>query len=282
MPLPTPPPLRPLISFLSDFGTRDPWVAICRGVILSIAPDVRLIDVTHEIAPYDVQEGALTLAAALPELPVGTHLAVVDPGVGGARRPVGIRTGRGDVLVGPDNGLLPAAAAALGGIIAVHELRDPRFRRATTSRTFHGRDVFAPAAAHLAQGVPLEELGPPVAPDTLVSLAIPGAERRSGTLRTAVLAVDEFGNLQLAGDRSDLEAVLGPLLPGDPVAVALRDEDGQRRHDGAWAEAFGDVRAGALLVYEDSLRRLAIAVNRGSAAQALGVGTRAVVELRRP
>jgi S-adenosylmethionine hydrolase len=272
----------PLISFLSDFGTRDPWVAICKGVILSIAPDARILDISHAIAPFDVLQGALTLAATLPDLPVGTHVAVVDPGVGTGRRAIGIRCARGDVLVGPDNGLLLPAADALGGIAVTHELRDPRFRRPTRARTFHGRDVFAPAAGHLTVGVPLEEFGPSVALGDLVVIDLPRAERLPDALRTAVLIVDEFGNVSVAGDRTDLETVLGPLLTGDPIEVEWRESGGRaERRRAGWAETFADVAPGALLLYEDSLGRLALAIREGNAAEQLHLTRGSVVDLRR-
>ena len=189
----------PLISLLTDFGTRDPWLAICKGVILAIAPDARIVDVTHDVAAFDVREGSLTLAAVVPWLPVGIHVAVVDPGVGTERRGVGVRTDRGDVLVGPDNGILLPAATALGGIDAVHELSDPRWRREGGGRTFHARDVFAPAAAHLAAGVPLEEFGPSIGATGLVALDVPRAVALEGRLRSPVLGIDTFGNVALAG-----------------------------------------------------------------------------------
>src|SRR5439155_14262393 len=161
---------RPVISLLTDFGLRDPSAAICRGVILAIAPEARLIDISHEVRKYAVRDGALLLWCALPYLPVGIHVAVVDPGVGTERRPVAIRTGRGDVLVGPDNGLLLPPSERVGGIVEARELREPAYRLPQVSSSFHGRDIFAPAAAHLARGVPLASLGPAVDPDSLARL----------------------------------------------------------------------------------------------------------------
>jgi S-adenosylmethionine hydrolase len=272
-----------LISLLTDFGTRDPWLAICKGVILSIAPDARLLDISHEIAPFDIREGALTLAAALPELPVGVHVAVVDPGVGTQRRALGLRTARGDLLVGPDNGLLGAAAAALGGVTAAHELRDPRYRRATVSHTFHGRDVFAPAAAYLATGVPLAQLGPLLRVDELVSLDLPRPDIVGGRLlQTGVLLVDAFGNVELAGNAGDVEGAIGPLRPGDRLVLEWWQPEGAAmRETAVWAETFGEVEPGAVLVHEDSLGRLAIAVSQGSAADQLGIGVGTVVNVLR-
>src|SRR5690349_16885645 len=149
----------PFVSLLSDFGLRDPSAAIMRGVVLGIAPDARIVDISHEVRKFAIRDGALLLWCALPYLPVGAHVAVVDPGVGTARLPVAIEAARGDVLVGPDNGLLVAAATKLGGMVAVHVLEAEAYRLPVVSTSFHGRDLFAPAAAHLALGVPIAELG---------------------------------------------------------------------------------------------------------------------------
>ena len=151
------------ITFLTDFGLQDDFVGTCHGVIKRIAPDVEVIDITHGIAPQGVLQGALTLANTLPFMPAGVHLAVVDPGVGGARRALALRDSEGRIHVGPDNGLLIPAAEKFGGIAEAHELANPDYALESVSRTFHGRDLFAPAAAHLALGVELAQLGPPIA-----------------------------------------------------------------------------------------------------------------------
>jgi S-adenosylmethionine hydrolase len=275
-------PVPPLISLLTDFGTRDPWVAVCKGVILAIAPDVRIVDVTHDVAAFDVREGSLTLAAVVPWLPVGIQVAVVDPGVGTERRGVGVRTARGDVLVGPDNGILLPAAAALGGIAAVHELSDPRWRRDGGGRTFHARDVFAPAAAHLAAGVPLEEFGPSIGAAGLVALDVPRAVALEGRLRSPVLGVDTFGNVALAGSAEDLAAAIGKLNVGDPLQLVWMATGGLRGETIArWATTFGDVDRDEWLIYEDSLGHLAVAVNLGHAANRLGLPAGGSVEVSR-
>ena len=159
------------ITFLSDFGLQDDFVGVCKGVIKRIARDVEIIDITHGIAPQAVTQGALVLARSVPYLPTGIHLAVVDPGVGGDRRAIAIRTAGGSVFVGPDNGLLSLAAPA-AAVEAVRALTNARFHLARVSRTFHARDIFAPAAAHLASGVGFDELGDEVDPATLVRIAI--------------------------------------------------------------------------------------------------------------
>ncbi len=155
---------RPFVSLLSDWGARDPSAAICRGVVLGIAPDALVVDITHDVEKYNIHHGALMLWCALPFLPIGAHMAVIDPGVGTARRPVVLETARGDYLVGPDNGLLLPGAQRLGGIVRAHLVENVQYRLPLLSPTFHGRDLFAPAAAHLALGLPLGSIGPPIDP----------------------------------------------------------------------------------------------------------------------
>ena len=261
----------PLVSLLSDFGSRDPSGAICRGVILSIAPHATVLDITHDVAKYGVLDGALLLWCALPYLPVGTHMAVVDPGVGTPRLPVGIATVRGDVLVGPDNGLLVPAAERLGGIERVHALENADYRLPFVSSVFHGRDIFAPAAAHLALGVPLDAFGGSVSAADLVRLDLPPAEVARDALHSAVVYVDSFGNLKLAGETADLVAALGPLSPGDHLVVELPAGRARSAAGMLWTTTFGLVEPGALLAFEDSYGRLSVAVNQGSAAADLGV-----------
>jgi S-adenosylmethionine hydrolase len=254
----------PLISFLTDFGLRDPSAAIMRGVVLGIAPDARIVDISHEVHKFAIRDGALLLWCALPYLPVGFHVAVVDPGVGTARLPIAIETARGDVLIGPDNGLLVAAAAAdrLGGIRAVHVLEAGAYRLPVVSASFHGRDIFAPAAAHLARGISLADLGRALDPAELVPSPIRAAEAVEGELRSSVVYVDTFGNVKLAGLRADLEAALGPLVPGDPLVLEV---DG-RTIETTWQATFGDVAVGATLVYEDSYGRICLAASQANAA----------------
>ena len=261
-------PPRPVISLLTDFGARDPSGAICEGVILRICPDATVIHISHEVTKYAVRDGALMLWCALPYLPVGVHIAVVDPGVGTARRPVAVVTRRGDVLIGPDNGLLRPAAERLGGIVAAHELTSQAHRLDPVSTSFHGRDIFAPAAAHLAAGVGVAELGAALDPGTLVDLEIPPAEPIPGGVATTVVYVDTFGNCKLGGLRTDLEASTGPMRPGRAVRVQA---EGAGEHRMGWADTFGEVPVGAPILYVDSYDRLTIAVNQGSAASALGL-----------
>src|SRR5215204_5003719 len=177
------------ITFLTDFGLQDDFVGVCHGVIARIAPDASVLDITHGIPPQAILQGAVVLANTVPYMPKAVHLAVIDPEVGGDRRAIAIGTRDGCAFVGPDNGLLvPAATAA--GIEAAHELTEERYRLERVSRTFHARDIFAPAAAHLAVGVPIEELGPAVDAATLVRLPIPEPRAEAKTLRATVLSVD--------------------------------------------------------------------------------------------
>jgi S-adenosylmethionine hydrolase len=253
------------ITFLTDFGLQDDFVGTCHGVMKRIAPDVQIIDITHGIAPQAVLQGALTLANTLPFMPSGVHLAVVDPGVGGARRALALRDGEGRVHVGPDNGLLIPAVEKLGGIAEAHELTNPEYALESVSRTFHGRDLFAPAAAHLALGVSLAELGPPIDPDALARLDLPQPEIGTTRVRASVLSIDRFGNVQLNLDRSHLEQV--GLVPGTRVELQV----GAERYYAVTARTFADARPGDIILYEDAYRNATIAINGGNAGAMLGV-----------
>jgi S-adenosylmethionine hydrolase len=260
------------ITFTSDYGLEDHFVGVCHGVMARVAPRARVIDVSHAVAAQDVRQGALVLAQAVPYLPPAVHLAVVDPGVGTGRGMVAVEAG-GQVLVGPDNGLLVWAADALGGVDRAHALQDRAYRLAPVSRTFHGRDVFAPAAAHLAAGVDPAELGPEVDPGRLVRLERAGARVDGDRLRTRVVAVDHFGNLALDLGRDLLERV--GVVVGDPVEVRV----GGRAHRLVFAETFASVPGGELVLHEDSFGSMAVAVNRGRAAERLGAGAGDPVEI---
>ena len=252
------------ITFLSDFGLRDDFVGTCHGVIKGIAPDAQIIDITHGIPARAVLQGALVLANTIPYMPVGVHLAVIDPGVGGPRRPLAIRDESGRLYVGPDNGLLVPAAEKLGGISSAHELANPEYALEPVSRTFHGRDLFAPAAAHLATGVELDQLGPPIASDALVRLDVPEPELGAHRIRATVLYIDGFGNIQLNLTREDLERA--GVEPDTRVELQYA---GQRYYAVA-ARTFGDAGPGDLILYEDAYRNVAVAMNRGNAAEMFG------------
>ncbi len=219
-----------------------------------------MIDITHGIPPQDVLQGALVLANTLPYMPVGVHVAVVDPGVGGDRKPVALHGGDGRFYVGPDNGLLLVAAERLGGVDEVVEIADERFMLQPVSRTFHGRDVFSPAAAHLATGVALAELGPPLDSGELARLEVPEAQVGAARIRATALYVDRFGNVQLNVTSHQLEQV--GIVPGSKVEVEVRFE----RYFAVAARTFADVRPGDIVLYEDAYRNIALAINRGNAA----------------
>jgi S-adenosyl-L-methionine hydrolase (adenosine-forming) len=273
---------RPFVSLLTDFGLRDPSAAICRGVVLGIAPDAEIVDISHEVRKYAIRDGALLLWCALPYLPIGAHVAVVDPGVGTARRPIALAVARGDHLVGPDNGLLLMAADKLGGATAAVELQNPAYRLPVVSSSFHGRDIFAPAAAHLALGVRLDRLGPPIDPATLVRLPIPEPQVTAGALETHVVYVDTFGNVKLTALAPALREALGDLPFGIHLEIELRPAGASpRRMSATWAQTFGAVEPGAPLLYEDSYSRLCLAVNQGDAATTLGLSEDLAMAIRR-
>src|SRR5438105_1461208 len=247
------------ITFLTDFGLQDDFVGVCRGVIKRIAPKVQVIDVTHGIAPQAITSGALLLGRAVPYLPVGVHLAIVDPGVGRGRRAVAIRTAEGRVYVGPDNGLLMFAADA-SSVEGVRELTNSRYRLERVSRTFHARDIFAPAAAHLAAGVPFDELGDEVDPSTLVRLELPKPAITSNRIVATVIAVDRFGNLELNLDAGQTDAF--ELRPASQVELLHASNS----YFAVVAETFEDAKRGDLIVYEDSYGAYSVAISGGSAS----------------
>jgi hypothetical protein len=250
------------VTFLTDFGLQDDFVGTCHGVIKRIAPDVQVIDITHGIPPRAIVQGALVLANTVPYMPVGVHLAVVDPGVGGPRRALALRDAEGRVYVGPDNGLL-LPAAERGGIAEAHEIVNPEYALSPVSRTFHGRDIFSPAAAHVANGLALAELGPPIDPGALVRLELPQAEVRTNRIGASILYVDAFGNMQLNLTREHLDQA--DVQPGARLELELA---GQRYYAIA-ARTFSDARTGDLILYEDSYGNVAVAMNRGNAAEML-------------
>jgi len=260
---------RPFISFITDFGVTATAPAVCRGVMLGIAPEARLVDITHAVRQFAVRDGAFLLARSVPYFPVGVHVAVVDPGVGTARRPIALRTGRGDFLVGPDNGLLLPAAEKLGGLMEARSLENRGLWLPVVSQTFHGRDIFSPVAAHLATGTLFAELGPVLRREDLVDLVLPAATPRNGGLDTAILFIDGFGNCRLAGETSDVTGLVGGARRGVSFNLMLPDRLGRpaERVTVPWAATFGEVALGAPLLFEDAdFAGPALAVNQGSAA----------------
>lgn len=257
-------PARPatrLITFTSDYGPADEFVGVCHAVIAAIAPRVRVIDFAHGVR--GIRAGAAALAQSAPYAPAGAvHLAVVDPGVGTDRKCVALATGSGARLVGPDNGLLIDAADALGGCTAAYELRTGKYRLQPVSATFHGRDVFAPAAAHLALGVEPSALGPEIDRATLVRLREARVRAARGRLEADVLRADWFGNLQLAATVIELEAAA--------LGKRSRVRAGRRSFEAVVGTSYADAPAGELVVLIDSGGHVCIAANGESAAERLG------------
>lgn len=266
--------MSPVITFLSDYGHADEFVGVVHGVLVARCPDARILDISHGVPRHDVRAGALMLARALPFMPPGVHLAVVDPGVGGSRRAVALRCRREPwVLVGPDNGLLSLAADAGGGVSEAVEISASRWRSEAVSATFHGRDIFAPVAARLASGESLPGCGVPLDPRALIRIELPAPRRGAdGALAVEVLAVDGFGNLMLTPGG----LMAAGLEPGTRVAITTNGQ----AVAATCARTFTDVAPGALALYGDAAGMLAIAVNSGSAAQALGVAPGDTVSLR--
>jgi S-adenosylmethionine hydrolase len=263
-----------IVTLLTDYGRDDDFVGVCHGVIRQIHPEAEIVDITHGIERYAVRHGALVLRNTLPYMPVGVHVAVVDPQVGTERRAIALRTGDGRVLVGPDNGLLSLAWERSGGVeLAVDVTRSPH-RLEPVSATFHGRDVFAPVAAHLAAGAELADAGDPLDPDSLIRVELPEPREEAGEVVAHALVIDHFGNVGLNVDHSRLAGT--DIKLGGRVEVAALGE----RYEATYAHTFADVSPGELIVYEDAYRTLALAINRGDAAGTLGLGPDAEVRLR--
>lgn len=248
-----------IVTLLTDFGLADAFVGIMKGVILSINPRAQLVDLTHAVPPQQILPAALVLRSAVPFFPAGTvHVAVVDPGVGSARRPIVIESEHG-ILVGPDNGVL-ALAAALRPCGAARVIENPTLLRQPVSQTFHGRDIFAPAAAHLSCGVRADALGPRV--DSIVELALPAIQHTPSGLRGEVIYTDHFGNLL-----TNIDADALARFPAQSVSVSIDGKPvaGPRN-------AYAAVPVGAALAIVGSWGLLEIAVRNGNAAQTFAAG----------
>jgi S-adenosyl-L-methionine hydrolase (adenosine-forming) len=262
-----------IVTLLTDYGRDDDFVGVCHGVIRGIHPEAEIVDITHGIERYAVRHGALVLRNTLPYMPVGVHVAVVDPQVGTERRAIALRTGDGRILVGPDNGLLSLAWKRCGEVeIAVDVTRSPH-RLEPVSATFHGRDIFAPVAAHLAAGAELADAGDPLHPDSLARVDLPEPRDDDGAVVAHALVIDHFGNVGLNVDHDRLAGT--GLTLGGRVTV----EAGGERYLATYAQTFADVNPGELIVYEDAYRTLALAINRGDAAGTLAIGVDAQIRL---
>lgn len=257
------------VVFMSDYGLGDEFVGVCH-IVMANAGVEQVIDLTHSVAPQDVFHGAIVLSEAVQFMPREcVYLAVVDPGVGGSRRSVAIETEAGAYLVGPDNGLLSLAWEALGSAARVAEITSGDVMLSPVSATFHGRDIFAPAAAHLATGMALDDIGPALDPASLRSITIPSPLTASWAVGAEVLSVDRFGNVQLNVRPRDLETsgISGALVvDGRNLPLVL---------------TFSDVGEGEAAAIFDSRGWLALIVNRGSAAETFGLATGSRVSLSR-
>lgn len=253
-------PQKKWITFLTDYGLENKFVGVCHGVMARIAPESRVLDVTHLVPRGDIRHGAEIFRQAVPYLPEAVHLTVVDPGVGTPRKPVVLVVGD-QLMVGPDNGILLRAAEELGGVDAAYVLDDARFRLDGVSNTFHGRDIFAPAAAHLAAGVAPAEFGAAVPVADLVRIPDPVRRQDGGVFHGEVVVEDRFGNLQTSLDSRFLES--GGIAVGSEIEVASTD----RTATVPFVKTFGSVAEGEPLAHIDSADRLAVAVNLGNAAE---------------
>ena len=260
------------ITFITDYGLEDGFVAACHGVAARIAPAARIIDITHLVQPGDVRRGAAVLAQTVPYLPPAVHVAVVDPGVGTARRGVAVQAGDG-ILVGPDNGLLSWAVAALGGAGRAVQLTNGDLWLHPVSPTFHGRDIFMPVAAHLAAGKELAAAGDEIGVADLVTLPAPTSRVHDGEAEGEVMSVDRFGNVQLSIVAADV-GELG-IGYGSPLVVRA----GRRRLTVPFLETFAAVAPGEIVAFTDSAGLISLAVNAGDAAQQLGLPPGAHVRL---
>jgi S-adenosylmethionine hydrolase len=258
----------PIVTFTTDFGAKDGYAGAMKGVVLSMAPQAQLVDITHGIPPHDVVAGAVALAQAAPLFPPGTiHVAVVDPGVGGARAAL-VVAAAGQLFVGPDNGLLSLAAK---GARRIHAIAAPTFRREPVSPTFHGRDLFAPTAAQLAVGAGIDEAGPLV--DAMIDLRAPTIRRHGGVVEGEVIHVDGFGNL--------ITSIPADAVPEDAaVEVAIEIDGTEGRFTPVLGRTFSDTDPGALVAYVGSGGQLEIARRDGSAAERIGAVRGSPVRLR--
>jgi len=264
--------LRHTVSFLSDYGLDDEFAGVVRSVVRSVAPHATVVDITHGIAPHDVRAGALALVRAVQYLAPGVVLAVVDPGVGTGRRAVAVSAGEDDeaVFVGPDNGLLAPAVAMVGGAVRAVELTNPAFQLVAPGPTFAGRDVFAPVAAHLCNGVELGELGEPVDPLTLLPGVVPLSRSEEGRLVAEVLWVDRFGNAQLNVGPEQVEDL------GDRVALRWGSDKARTARR---ATTYGELHVGEVGLVVDSYGLLSVVLDRRSAADELRLNTGDAVTL---
>jgi S-adenosylmethionine hydrolase len=252
------------VSFLSDYGRADEFVGVCHAVMLDIAPHLRIVDITHDIPAFDIRAGALTLVRSVQYLPAGIVLAIVDPGVGTERRCLAVEIENG-YLIGPDNGLLAPAVAMAGGPRQVVALTNPDYQLAAPGATFAGRDVMAPAAAHLGDGVPITELGEVVDPSSLVPGLLPLPSEGEHEFTGEVLWVDRYGNCQTNIDPDELG--LRGVKVGDAVELRFADQTRRAR----FVHTFSEAKPSEVVVLTDSYGLLTVALDQRSAAETLGI-----------
>lgn len=259
------------ISFLTDYGHADEFVGVCKSVIRQLAPDAAVIDITHEIAPHDVRAGSLALVRSVQYLADGVVLAIVDPGVGTARKAIAVEVGeRGEtVLIGPDNGLLAPAVAMLGGARRAVELDNKEFHLVAPGATFAGRDIFAPVAARLCTGIAFESVGSAIDPAGLVPGILPLTRAEADGVHGEVLWTDRFGNAQLNVDPTEIDEL------GTVVTVTF----GSVARTAHRADTYADIKTGQIGLVVDSYGLLSVCLDRRSAAQELGLGSGASIVL---
>jgi S-adenosyl-L-methionine hydrolase (adenosine-forming) len=255
------------LSFLTDYGLEDGFVAACHGVAARIAPHARIIDVTHLVQPGDVRRGAAVLAQTVGYLPPAIHVAVVDPGVGTVRRAVAVAAGD-SILVGPDNGLLSWSIGALGGAKAAVQLTNGDLWLHPVSATFHGRDIFMPVAAHLATGLELERAGEEISIADLVALPAPTSRLQDGAAEGEVMSIDRFGNVQLS-------------IPAADAGRAVIVRCGRRQFTVPYLDTFAAGAPGEIVAFTDSAGLISLAINAGDAAEQLGLPPGAHVRISR-
>jgi S-adenosylmethionine hydrolase len=253
------------VTFLSDYGLDDVFVGVCKGVMLRIAPQLQILDICHLVAAQDIAAGATMLASAMNYVPGAVHLGLVDPTSQIPARGIAVRSADGSLLVGPDNGVLSLAWEALGGVVTAHELTNEELWLDTPSKTFRGRDIFAPVAAHLATDTQLRDVGPEAPLPTLVRLAVRDATVDDDHVHAEIRHVDHFGNLSLNVARSDLEAA--GIALGDTVEVRCAG----RSMTVPFTLTYGEVAPGRLALCENAFRAVTLAVNQGRAAGRLRV-----------
>ena len=254
------------VSLLTDYGLEDGFVAACHGVVARIAPTTRIIDLTHLVPPGDVRRGATVLAQTIPYLPEGVHVAVVDPGRAGSRRAVAVAAG-GRIFIGPDNGVLSWAVHGADGTLQAYELTNRKLWLEPVSATFRGRDVFAPVAAHLVNGLELGAVGVPLDPAELTTLKLPvrRVQKDADAVHGEVLSIDRFGNVQLSVTAADLDRL--DARTGSDLRLVI----GRRKLAVPYRESYAAVAPGELVAYPDAVGCIALAVNSGDAAQVLAL-----------